>query len=138
MAGGPGAVPAGEPFGGPSSISVGEVTLDTSKRCVACNPADADVHLTPLQTSLLAYLMSRAGEVCTRQDLMREALGYPNPVGSRTVDVHVATLRSKLGGALQIRAVRGVGYALERPATPRPADPHPGGALGAGTDEAGR
>ncbi|NDL55461.1 winged helix-turn-helix domain-containing protein [Phytoactinopolyspora mesophila] len=116
MVGGPGAVPAGQPFGGPSSISVGEVTLDTSKRCVARDPAGGDVRLTPLQTSLLAYLMSHPGEVCTRQDLMREALGYPNPVGSRTVDVHVATLRSKLGGALRIRAVRGVGYALEHPA----------------------
>lgn len=73
--------------------------------------------LTPLQTAVLAYLMSRPGQVCTRQDLMCEALGYPNAVGSRTVDVHVATIRSKLGGALRIRAVRGVGYALERPSS---------------------
>ncbi|WP_166351336.1 winged helix-turn-helix domain-containing protein [Phytoactinopolyspora limicola] len=114
MSGGLGAGSAGQPLGGPSSISVGGVTLDTLRRRVA-HGSGAGVPLTPLQTELLAYLMSRPGEVCTRQDLMRDALGYPNPVGSRTVDVHVATLRSKLGGALRIRAVRGVGYTLERP-----------------------
>nr|WP_281352208.1 winged helix-turn-helix domain-containing protein [Phytoactinopolyspora alkaliphila] len=81
-----------------------------------------DVPLTPLQTAVLAHLMSRAGEVCSRQDLMRDALGYPNAVGSRTIDVHVATLRSKLDGALRIRAVRGVGYALERPAVTERSD----------------
>jgi DNA-binding response OmpR family regulator len=113
--GGPGAVAAGRSSGHPSSISVAGVTLDTTRRCVVSDRMVRDVPLTPLQTAVLAYLMSRAGEVCSRQDLMRDALGYPNAVGSRTIDVHVATLRSKLGGALRIRAVRGVGYALEQP-----------------------
>ncbi|WP_129663204.1 winged helix-turn-helix domain-containing protein [Phytoactinopolyspora endophytica] len=114
MTDGPGAVSAGWPSGRPSSISLGEVTLDLSRRCLAGLPTGRDVSLTPLQAAVLAYLMSRPGEVCTRQDLMCDALGYSNPVGSRTVDVHIATLRSKLRGTFEIRAVRGVGYILHR------------------------
>lgn len=91
---------------------VSGVALDVGRRVLALPQPGADVQLTPLQTALLAHLMRHQGEVCTRDDLMCDALGYSVPVGSRTVDVHVATLRTKLGGALEIRAVRGVGYAL--------------------------
>jgi DNA-binding response OmpR family regulator len=76
-------------------------------------PGGREVALTPLQAALLAHLMNRPGRVCTRDELMCQALGYSVPVGTRTVDVHVATLRGKLGGALTIRSVRGVGYTLE-------------------------
>lgn len=116
MSGDSDAVSAGWSRTGPSQISVGGVTLDPRQRCVSGSPLTSPVMLTPLQAQVLAYLMRRPGKVCTRGDLMRGALGYSNPVGSRTVDVHVATLRSKLGGALRIRAVRGVGYLLEGPA----------------------
>lgn len=97
---------------GPPVVSVGGVTLDVDHRMVA-TPGGHEVALTPLQAALLAHLMYRPGRVCTREELMCQALGYPVPVGTRTVDVHVATLRGKLGGALTIRSVRGVGYALE-------------------------
>lgn len=97
---------------GPPLVSVAGVTLDISRRRVA-KPSGDEVALTPLQAAVLAHLMSHSGHVCTREELMCQALGYPVPVGSRTVDVHVATLRSKLGGALAIKSVRGVGYTLE-------------------------
>jgi DNA-binding response OmpR family regulator len=117
MGSGPGSAPAGRPSRGPSSVSVGGVTLDVSQRRVVGETCGREVQisLTPLQAAVLAYMMRRPGQVCTRQDLMREALGYPHPIGSRTIDVHVATIRGKLGGVLEIRAVRGVGYALEGP-----------------------
>lgn len=97
---------------GPPVVSVGGVTLDVGHRLVA-TPGGREVALTPLQAALLAHLMDRPGRVCTREELMCQALGYPVPVGTRTVDVHVATLRGKLDGALTIRSVRGVGYALD-------------------------
>ncbi|SED80668.1 winged helix-turn-helix domain-containing protein [Jiangella alba] len=97
---------------GPPVVSVGAVTLDVDHRLLA-TPGGREVALTPLQAALLAHLMDRPGLVCTREELMCQALGYPVPVGTRTVDVHVATLRGKLGGALTIRSVRGVGYALD-------------------------
>lgn len=108
----PGRTPAGRPTNRPPLVSVGGVTLDTTNRRVS-TPAGGESSLTPLQAALLAHLMSRCGRVCSREELMCQALGYPAPVGTRTVDVHVATLRNKLGGALAIRSVRGVGYTLE-------------------------
>lgn len=125
MIGGSGAVSAGWPSGQSPVISVAGVRLDPSTRSVLTEPDGDDVTLTPLQTAILAYLMNRVGEVCTRDELMRDALGYANAVGSRTIDVHVASLRSKLGGALEIRAVRGVGYALEEPGSTEVSAPDP-------------
>ncbi|WP_203433868.1 winged helix-turn-helix domain-containing protein [Jiangella asiatica] len=88
------------------------MTLDPTNRR-AVTPAGVEVAFTPLEAAVLAYLMNRPGRVCSRDELMCEALGYSVPVGSRTVDVHIAALRSKLGDAVRIRSVRGVGYRLE-------------------------
>jgi len=73
----------------------------------------AEVELTATEFDLLAYLMRRPGRVFTREQLLSEVWGYAAVAGTRTVDVHVAQLRSKLGGASPIRTVRGVGYAAE-------------------------
>ncbi|MBN9618195.1 MAG: winged helix-turn-helix transcriptional regulator, partial [Actinobacteria bacterium] len=62
---------------------------------------------------LLAYLMRRPGRVFTREQLLSEVWGYAAAASTRTVDVHVAQLRAKLGEASPIRTVRGVGYAAE-------------------------
>lgn len=112
MAVGPGELSADRPEPGHPPVTVGGVTLDLANRNLLLPASGAAVPLTPLQAALLAHLMRHSGEVCSRDDLMRDALGYRRAVGSRTVDVHVATLRGKLRGALEINAVRGVGYAL--------------------------
>ncbi len=88
-------------------------------------PDGAVVSLTPLQFAVLDYLVERAGRPCSRESIMCEALGYARPVGSRTVDMHIASLRGKLGPILPIRAVRGVGYLVprgDRSATPGGSD----------------
>lgn len=76
------------------------------------------IRLTKTQTALLAYLMRRAGGVCSRSELMEQVWGYSEVLESRTVDVHVAALREKLRKAsveddVRIRTVRGVGYGLD-------------------------
>ena len=94
-------------------VTVGEVTLDVAgRRAVA---AGREVQLTATQSALLAHLMGRPGHVCSRAELMSEVWGYPAMTRTRTVDVHVAELRAKLGAALRIRTVRGVGYGVELP-----------------------
>jgi DNA-binding response OmpR family regulator len=113
MVTGPGSEPADRPTEGPPPISFGGVVLDPAQRRLRLPSGGPEVSLTRLQAALLAHLMSRAGQPCSRRELMCDALGYPVAVGSRTVDVHVATLRAKLEGALTIRSVRGVGYSLE-------------------------
>ena len=63
---------------------------------------------------LLAFLLRYPGDVFSRETLLRRVWGWDFDGGSRTVDVHVQTLRAKLGPHAQlIQTVRGVGYRLQ-------------------------
>jgi len=93
-------------------LVVGNVTVDPARRSVHID--GSDVTLTATEFDLLAYLMRRPGRVFTREQLLSEVWGYAVAAGTRTVDVHVAQLRAKLGPASPIRTVRGVGYAAGR------------------------
>ena len=71
--------------------------------------------LTVTEFDLLAHLMRRPGRVYSREQLLSEVWGYASVAGTRTVDVHIAQIRAKLGDASPVRTVRGVGYAVEAP-----------------------
>ena len=73
------------------------------------------VVLTATEFDLVAYLMARSGQVIERAELLENVWGYTEGLGTRTVDVHVAQIRTKLGVDAPIRTVRGVGYAWESP-----------------------
>jgi two-component system, OmpR family, response regulator len=90
----------------------GEVVLDPSRRSVTAG--GAPVALTPTEFDLLGHLLARPGRVFTREELLASVWGYAAHAGTRTVDVHVAQVRAKLGeyGAV-IRTVRGVGYTAD-------------------------
>ena len=92
-------------------IMMGAVSLDPVTRRVTV--AGEPVLLTATEFDLLAHLMSNPGRVYSRDQLLSEVWGYAAIVGTRTVDVHVAQVRAKLGDADIIRTVRGVGYAAE-------------------------
>jgi DNA-binding response OmpR family regulator len=99
---------AGPPDSGPP-LRVGPVTLDPTRRLVTVG--SADVGLTQTEFDLLAHLMRRPGRVYTREELLASVWGYASHAGTRTVDVHVAQVRAKLGDAAGIvKTVRGVGY----------------------------
>jgi two-component system response regulator MtrA len=99
-------VPGEEP-----RLRVGAVSLDpTTRRAYV---GDDEVALTTTEFDLLAFLMRRPGRVFTREHLLSEVWGYSSVAGTRTVDVHVAQVRAKLGDASPIRTVRGVGYSVE-------------------------
>lgn len=76
--------------------------------------AGTEVQLTAKEFDLLEYLMRRAGTVVRREELLEAVWGYSGGEETRTVDVHIRSLRLKLGesGAM-IRTVRGVGYMAE-------------------------
>jgi DNA-binding response OmpR family regulator len=94
-------------------VTLGGVTLDVvGRRAVA---GGREVRLTATQFALLAHLMDHPGHVCSREELMTQVWGYPVATRTRTIDVHVAELRAKLGEALPIQTVRGVGYGVEMP-----------------------
>ena len=92
-------------------LVLGRVTLDRGARRVLVD--GSEVTLTATEFDLLAYLMRHPGRVITRDHLLEEVWGYASAVGTRTVDVHVAQVRAKLGDASPIRTVRGVGYSAE-------------------------
>lgn len=92
-------------------LVLGRVTLDRGARRVLAD--GSEVTLTATEFDLLAYLMQHPGRVITRDHLLEEVWGYASAVGTRTVDVHVAQVRAKLGDASPIRTVRGVGYSAE-------------------------
>lgn len=93
------------------TLRVGNVELSAARHEVTV--AGSPVALTLREFELLAYMMARPGIVCTRESLLQHVWGWDFDGGSRTVDVHVQTLRSKLDGSdAVIETVRGVGYRL--------------------------
>jgi DNA-binding response OmpR family regulator len=72
------------------------------------------VALTAREFELLSILVGNPDRVLTRELLLDRVWGLAFPGGTRTVDVHVATLRRKLGRHDLIQTVRGVGYKLAR------------------------
>jgi DNA-binding response OmpR family regulator len=92
-------------------LRVGRLGLDPQTRRV--DAAGVPVELTTTEFDLLLYLMRRPGRVCPRDELLADVWGYPSGTATRTTDVHIAQLRAKLGDAVRLRTVRGVGYAIE-------------------------
>jgi DNA-binding response OmpR family regulator len=94
----------------PAELVVGTLRIDQARRRV--NSEGVDVHLTPTEFDLLVCLAAKPGTVLTREHLLAEVWDWQDAAGTRTVDSHVKSLRSKLGPQ-RVRTVHGVGYALE-------------------------
>ncbi len=94
-----------------TEYALGELYVNPSKHIVKIG--NTEVQLTLKEFELLCCLLENAGNVLTREKLLGKVWGYSFDGESRTVDVHVRTLRAKLGkcGDL-IETVRGVGYKI--------------------------
>jgi DNA-binding response OmpR family regulator len=92
-------------------LRLGSVELDEVTRGVRVS--GERVSLTVTEFDLLAFLLANPGRVFSREQLLEAAWGPVTDVGPRTVDVHIAQLRAKLGEGSPIRTVRGVGYAAD-------------------------
>jgi DNA-binding response OmpR family regulator len=95
----------------PEIVQVGDVTIDTGRREVRVG--DAVVEVTTKEFDLLRFLAERPGLALSRQQILDGVWGYDWYGDPRTVDVHIAQVRKKVGPAVEIRTVRGVGYRLE-------------------------
>jgi DNA-binding response OmpR family regulator len=91
-------------------LEVGELRVDLRRRSATL--AGSPVALRTLEFELLAELARNAGQVVTRDRLLDRVWGISFAGGTRTVDVHVAQLRKKLGRPGLIQTVRGLGYRL--------------------------
>ena len=87
---------------------LGPVTLARGAREVRVGGREVD--LTQREFDLLEFLLRHPGQVVTRDQLLESVWGFLSPGETRTVEVHVAQLRKKLGHPELIRTVRGLGY----------------------------
>ena len=95
------------------TFEIREIRLDPKKHEVTVH--GEVVNLTLKEYELLKRLMKNSNIVLTRDQLLEDIWGYDFDGETRTVDVHVRTLRQKLGDAgEQIETVRGVGYRMSR------------------------
>ena len=95
------------------TFEIGEIRLNPKKHEVTVH--GEVVNLTLKEYELLKRLMKNSNIVLTRDQLLEDIWGYDFDGETRTVDVHVRTLRQKLGDAgEQIETVRGVGYRMSR------------------------
>jgi len=98
----------------PDELRFDDVVVDF-RRCEALKRG-ASVELTRKELGVLRLLASRAGEVVTRDDLLNGVWGYESYPNTRTVDVHIALLRSKFednpSTPRRLITVHGIGYKL--------------------------
>ena len=93
----------------PDYLRTGEATLDLVRRQVILD--SGSYSLPPREFLLLRHLMGKAGQVCTRTELLKEVWGYDFQADSNVVDKYVSRLRTKLPGRL-IQTVPHVGYSF--------------------------
>ena len=97
-------------------LTVGSLTLWPEKRSAEWN--DAPLDLTSTEFNLLEVLVRNAGRVVSKQELSEQGLGRPLARYDRGIDVHLSSIRHKLGldgaGRSPIQTVRGVGYQYVR------------------------
>ncbi len=89
-------------------LALGPVILARGAREVRVD--GTEVELTQREFDLLEYLLRHEGQVVTRDQLLESVWGFQSPGETRTVEVHVATLRKKLRHPELITTVRGLGY----------------------------
>ncbi|MGE4560695.1 MAG: response regulator [Desulfobulbus sp.] len=96
----------------PDKIIADDIAIELGTRTVY--QLDSEVSLTAVEFSLLYALIKRIGRVVNREDLAQEVLGRKLEMFDRSIDVHISSLRKKLGhqvnGVERIKTIRSVGY----------------------------
>ncbi|MEI7794161.1 MAG: response regulator transcription factor [Thermoleophilia bacterium] len=97
----------------PDEMSSGglEVSLRTRRVTIS----GQELHLTPREFDILAMLIADSGAVVSRDDLLRRLWGTTWAVQTKAIDVHVSSLRRKMGNPAWVETVRGVGFRLGTP-----------------------
>lgn len=100
------------PRGDKAILCHGDITMDKTRHTVTVR--NEAITLTLKEFNLLKLLMEKPQQVFSRDELLAAVWGEDHSVETRTVDVHVGTLRTKLGSSgSAIQTVRGVGYRME-------------------------
>ncbi|GAB3288530.1 response regulator transcription factor [Parasphingorhabdus pacifica] len=94
----------------PETIRVGDVEINLAR--FELSVSGTPISLSRKEFQLLSAIAAAGGDVCTRETLIAEVWGETWSGANRTLDVHVATLRTKIDRPGLIETVRGVGYRL--------------------------
>jgi DNA-binding response OmpR family regulator len=94
-------------------VRLGDVRVDLDRHEVTAG--DRVVPLSRKEFQVLSLIVAARGSVCPRDLVLTEVWGRSGPAESRSLDVHVATLRTKINRPALIHTVRGVGYRLAAP-----------------------
>ncbi|MCJ7580554.1 MAG: response regulator transcription factor [Candidatus Aminicenantes bacterium] len=98
----------------PDSLRIGDIYLDFKK--YEASRGESSLSLSPKEFGILRYLAARVGNVVSRDELLDEVWGYEQFPTTRTVDNHIAQLRSKIekdpGNPKHLITVHGIGYRL--------------------------
>ena len=97
----------------PDEMSSGD--LEVSLRTRRVTIGGQELHLTPREFDILAMLIADPGAVVSRDDLLRRLWGTTWAVQTKAIDVHVSSLRHKMGDPAWVETVRGVGFRLGTP-----------------------
>ena len=104
----------------PERIAVGDIELDTGTRTVF--RSGRIIELTAVEFNLMEELLLNAGQLVSREELVKKVLGRALSPYDRSIDVHISSLRKKLGpeinGIERIKTVRGMGYLYAQPLEP--------------------
>jgi DNA-binding response OmpR family regulator len=98
----------------PAVLQAGDLRLDPASH--QCWRGDTEIELTPRQFSLLEYLMHRAGDVVSKQEILEHVWDYAFDGGPNIVEVYVGYLRKKIDipfGRNALQTMRLVGYRLD-------------------------
>ncbi len=97
----------------PDEMSSGD--LEVSLRTRRVTIGGQELHLTPREFDILAMLIADPGAVVSRDDRLRRLWGTTGAVQTKAIDVHVSSLRRKMGDPAWVETVRGVGFRLGTP-----------------------
>lgn len=93
----------------------GDLSLDTTKATLTCEPTVQSVRLSEKELRILEYMFGNQGQIMTREQLAIKIWGFENEAEYNNVEVYMSFTRRKLtfvGSKVEIKAVRGLGYEL--------------------------
>lgn len=97
------------------SLHYGDLSLDTPKATLLCTSTGQSVRLSEKELRILEYMFAGKGQILTREQLAVKIWGYESDAEYNNVEVYMSFTRKKLafvGSNVEIKAVRGLGYAL--------------------------
>jgi two-component system phosphate regulon response regulator PhoB len=92
-------------------LRYGSLEADRSRFLIKAG--ERQFELSATEFAIVCLLMEQPGRVFTRSQIITRTKGEDYPVTDRTIDVHITSLRKKLGDYLPVETIRGIGYRLK-------------------------